>query len=57
MDISIENCAALRHEIYEKQITEILKHGKTGQKLSREVCFILNAYNVYEVACIQILIH
>ena len=51
MDESIENCAALWHESYEKQVIEILKHGKTGQKFPHEECHILNTNNVYEVAC------
>ena len=42
MDELIENCAALWHESYEKKVIEILKRGKTGQKLPREEYHIMN---------------
>ena len=53
MDELIENCAALWHESNEKKVIEILKHGKTGQKLPREEYHILNTYNVVSLADVE----
>ena len=53
MDELIENCAALWHESYEKKVIEILKRGKTGQKLPREEYHILNTYNVVSLVDVE----
>ena len=53
MDELIENCAALWHESYEKKVIEILKRGKTGQKLPREEYHILNTYSVVSLADVE----
>lgn len=53
MDELIENCAALWHESYEKKVIEIVKRGKTGQKLPREEYHILNTYNDVSLADVE----